>query len=73
MHDILTPRERFGLLLIDEKPDRCNAIPLITSHAAKIKGMCGESPYTLIARTSAPIRKTTGRRATPRRIGSRSW
>jgi uroporphyrinogen decarboxylase len=46
MHDILTPRERFGLLLIDERPDRCNAIPLITSHAAKIKGMKLKEYYT---------------------------
>ncbi len=46
MHDILTPRERFGLLLIDERPDRCNAIPLITAHAAKIKGMKLQDYYT---------------------------
>lgn len=46
MHDILTPRERFSLLLIDEKPDRCNAIPLITSHAAKVKGMRLKDYYT---------------------------
>jgi uroporphyrinogen decarboxylase len=37
--DILTPRERFGLLMIDEHPDRCNIVPLITSHAARIAGM----------------------------------
>ena len=46
MHDILTPRERFSLLLIDEKPDRCNAIPLITSHAATVKGMRLKDYYT---------------------------
>ncbi len=39
MRDILTPRERFGMLVIDEKPDRCNVIPLITSHAVTVKGM----------------------------------
>ncbi len=36
MNDILNARERFGLLVIDEKPDRCNIIPLITSHAAMV-------------------------------------
>lgn len=46
MHDILTPRERFGLLLIDEQPDRCNTIPLITSHAARVKGMKLRDYYT---------------------------
>lgn len=46
MHDILTPRERFGLLVIDEKPDRCNVMPLITSHAAKIKDMKLKDYYT---------------------------
>ncbi len=35
-HKILNSRERFGLLVIDEKPDRCNIIPLITSHAAMV-------------------------------------
>ncbi len=34
--EILNSRERFGLLVIDEKPDRCNIIPLITSHAAMV-------------------------------------
>lgn len=46
MHDILTPRERFGLLVIDEKPDRCNVMPLITSHAATIKDMKLKDYYT---------------------------
>ncbi len=46
MNDILTPRERFGLLVIDEKPDRCNTIPLITSHAATVKGMKLRDYYT---------------------------
>ncbi|MDH4210221.1 MAG: uroporphyrinogen decarboxylase family protein [candidate division WOR-3 bacterium] len=46
MSDILTPRERFGLLVIDEKPDRCNTIPLITSHAATVKGMKLRDYYT---------------------------
>jgi len=46
MKDILTPRERFGLLVIDEKPDRCNVIPLITSHAATVAGMKLKKYYT---------------------------
>ncbi len=46
MNDILTPRERFGLLVIDEKPDRCNVIPLITSHAAKVAGIELKRYYT---------------------------
>ncbi|MCX7785746.1 MAG: uroporphyrinogen decarboxylase family protein [candidate division WOR-3 bacterium] len=46
MKDKLTPRERFGLLVIDEKPDRCNVIPLITAHSAKIKGVKLKDYYT---------------------------
>jgi uroporphyrinogen decarboxylase len=46
MKDILTARERFGLLVIDEKPDRCNTIPLITSHAATVRGMKLRDYYT---------------------------
>jgi uroporphyrinogen decarboxylase len=46
MSDILTPRERFGLLMIDERPDRCNTIPLITSHAATVKGTKLRDYYT---------------------------
>ncbi len=46
MKDILTPRERFGLLIIDEKPDRCNVIPLITSHAAIVAGVSVKKYYT---------------------------
>ncbi len=38
MNGRLTPRERFGLLLIDEEPDRVVTYPLITSHAAKVLG-----------------------------------
>jgi len=44
--EILTPRERFGLLVIDEKPDRCNIIPLITSHAAHIARIPLSKYYT---------------------------
>ncbi len=46
MRDILTPRERFGLLVIDEKPDRCNIMPLITSHAATVACMSLRDYYT---------------------------
>lgn len=35
----LNPRERFGLFLIDERPDRIPIIPLITSHAAIVSGI----------------------------------
>ena len=34
----MNPRERWGLLLIDEFPDRPPVFPLVTSHAAKIHG-----------------------------------
>ena len=44
--NILTPRERFGLLVIDEKPDRCNIMPLITSHAAAAAQMSLKKYYT---------------------------
>ena len=46
MHEILTPRERFGLLLIDEQPDRCNVMPLVTSHAATVAGVRLKDYYT---------------------------
>jgi len=35
----MNPRERWGLLLIDEFPDRPPVFPLITSHSAKIGGI----------------------------------
>lgn len=44
--EILTPRERFGLLVIDEKPDRCNVMPLITSHAAHVAKIPLKKYYT---------------------------
>lgn len=46
MRDILTSRERFGLLVIDEKPDRCNIVPLVTSHAAHVAGIKLREYYT---------------------------
>ena len=44
MAEDLTARERFGLLLIDEIPDRVVTYPLVTSHAAKILG-CSVKEY----------------------------
>lgn len=44
--DILTSRERFGLLVIDERPDRCNVLPLITSHAADVARVRMRDYYT---------------------------
>ncbi len=46
MKDILTPRERFGMLVIDEKPDRFCVIPLVTSHAATVARMKLKRYYT---------------------------
>lgn len=46
MREILTSRERFGLLVIDENPDRCNIIPLVTSHAAEVAHMKLKDYYT---------------------------
>ena len=46
IHEVLNPRERFGLLVIDEKPDRCNIIPLITSHAAMVADIKLKQYYT---------------------------
>jgi uroporphyrinogen decarboxylase len=39
MPDRLTPRERFGLLVIDEPQDRVPVFPLVTSHAATVAGV----------------------------------
>jgi uroporphyrinogen decarboxylase len=46
MTELLTPRERFNLLVIDEKPDRCLALPLITSHSAAVAGISLREYYT---------------------------
>jgi uroporphyrinogen decarboxylase len=46
VREVLTPRERFGLLVIDEQPDRCNIMPLVTSHAAQVKGIKLRDYYT---------------------------
>ena len=39
MPDRLTPRERFGLLVIDEPQDRVPIFPLVTHHAAAVAGI----------------------------------
>ena len=44
--NILTPRERFGLLVIDEQPDRCTIVPLVTSHAAHVARIPLKDYYT---------------------------
>ncbi len=46
MKDILTPRERFNLLVIDEKPDRCVILPLVTAHSAVVNGITLKEYYT---------------------------
>jgi uroporphyrinogen decarboxylase len=46
MTELLTPRERFNLLVIDEKPDRCIVLPLITSHSATVTGISLKEYYT---------------------------
>ena len=35
----MNPRERWGLLLIDEFPDRPPVFPLVTAHSAKVQGI----------------------------------
>jgi uroporphyrinogen decarboxylase len=37
--ELLTPRERFGLLVIDEPQDRVPVFPLVTAHAARVAGI----------------------------------
>jgi uroporphyrinogen decarboxylase len=46
MPDRLTPRERFGLLVIDEPQDRIPVFPLITHHSAAVAGMRLRDYYT---------------------------
>jgi len=44
--DLLTPRERFGLLVIDEPQDRVPVFPLVTAHAARVAGIPLRDYYT---------------------------
>ena len=46
MRDLLTPRERFGLLVIDEPQDRVPVFPLVTGHAARVAGIAVRDYYT---------------------------
>jgi uroporphyrinogen decarboxylase len=46
MKDLLTPRERFGLLVIDEPHDRVPVFPLVTAHAARVAGIPVRDYYT---------------------------
>jgi len=46
MRDLLTPRERFGLLVIDEPQDRVPVFPLVTAHAARVAGIPIRDYYT---------------------------
>lgn len=44
--EILTPRERFNLLVFDETPDRILIFPLITNHSAYISNYSIKDYYT---------------------------
>jgi len=46
MRELLTPRERFGLLVIDEPQDRVPVFPLVTGHAARLAGIPVRDYYT---------------------------
>jgi uroporphyrinogen decarboxylase len=46
MKDLLTPRERFGLLVIDEPQDHVPVFPLVTAHAARVAGIPVRDYYT---------------------------
>lgn len=46
MRELLTPRERFGLLVIDEPQDRVPVFPLVTAHAAAAAGVGLRDYYT---------------------------
>lgn len=46
MKELLTPRERFGLLVIDEPQDRVPVFPLVTAHAARVAGIPLRDYYT---------------------------
>jgi uroporphyrinogen decarboxylase len=44
--ELLTPRERFGLLVIDEPQDRVPVFPLVTAHAARVARIPVRDYYT---------------------------
>jgi uroporphyrinogen decarboxylase len=60
LNDLLTPRERIGLLLIDEIPDRVVTYPLITSHSATVSG-CTVAEYCTNGKTLAYAQITAWR------------
>ena len=63
MKDLLTPRERFGLLVIDEPQDRVPVFPLVTAHAARIAGISVRDYYTdgmAMARSQLVAQETYG-------------
>ena len=63
MKDLLTPRERFGLLVIDEPQDRVPVFPLVTVHAARVAGIPIRDYYTdgaVMARSQLVAQETYG-------------
>jgi uroporphyrinogen decarboxylase len=63
MKDLLTPRERFGLLVIDEPQDRVPVFPLVTAHAARVAGIPLRDYYTdgiAMARSQLVAQETYG-------------
>jgi len=63
MKDLLTPRERFGLLVIDEPQDRVPVFPLVTAHAARVSGIPVRDYYTdgtAMARSQLIAQETYG-------------
>lgn len=63
MRDLLTPRERFGLLVIDEAQDRVPVFPLVTGHAAGVAGVSLRDYYTdgrVMARSQLVAREHYG-------------
>jgi uroporphyrinogen decarboxylase len=63
MRDLLTPRERFGLLVIDEPQDRVPVFPVVTAHAARAAGISVRDYYTdgvAMARSQLVAQETYG-------------
>jgi uroporphyrinogen decarboxylase len=63
MKELLTPRERFGLLVIDEPQDRVPIFPLVTAHAARVAGLSVREYYTdgtAMARSQLVAQETYG-------------
>ncbi len=63
MKELLTPRERFGLLVIDEPQDRVPVFPLVTAHAARVARIPIRDYYTdgaAMARSQLVAQETYG-------------